>query len=141
MTVISIHNTVKRTKIPRTRLAKLAQVVLRGEKRQRNVNLIFVDDKRMMDLNRSFRGRNKTTDVLSFAMEDDGPLLGEIYISIPESRRNASEYGITPTQEILKLFCHGLLHLCNIHHPTPAKRKIMAAKEDKYLALALKGTA
>lgn len=132
---ISIHNTVPQTRIPSKDLTKLAHIVLRAEHCDKNVNLIFVDDQRMYELNREFRDKDKTTDVLSFAMEDDDdPLLGEIYISIPEARRNAREYGITPTQEIYKLFCHGLLHLLGIHHPTASKRAIMAAKEDKYLA-------
>ncbi len=136
MPLITIYNSVPKTRVPRKSLIQLALIVLRGEHCSRNVNLIFVDDSRMYQLNREFRGKEKTTDVLSFAMEDDDdPLLGEIYISIPEARRNAIEYGITPTRELHKLFCHGLLHLQGIHHPTPQKRAIMAAKEDKYLAL------
>ncbi len=136
MPLITIHNSVPNTRVARKSLTQLAQIVLKGERCRKNVNLIFVDDSRMYELNREFRGKEKTTDVLSFAMEDDDdPLLGEIYISIPEARRNAREYGITLTREIHKLFCHGLLHLQGIHHPTPQKRAIMAAKEDKYLAL------
>jgi len=130
----AIYNTVAGTRVPRTALAKLAKIVLHGERRKQSVILVFIDDRRMSSLNRQFRGKDKTTDVLSFNMnEPDDPLLGEIYISIAEARRNAREYGITPTQEILKLFCHGLLHLCGIHHPTPKKRAAMAAKEDAYL--------
>lgn len=142
MRITSIHNTVPGTRVPRKDLLRLGQIVLRGERCSQNVNLIFIDDSRMYDLNKMFRGKDKTTDVLSFAMEDDEvPLLGEIYISIPEARRNAAEYGITPTQEILKLFCHGLLHLLGIHHPNQQKRAIMAAKEDKYLAKLRTGAA
>ncbi len=132
---ISIHNTVPRARVPRSDLTELARIVLKAENCRKNVNLIFVDDSRMYELNSEFRGKDKTTDVLSFTMEDDDdPLLGEIYISIPEARRNALEYRISTTQELLKLFCHGLLHLLGIHHPTSAKRDIMAAKEEKYLA-------
>lgn len=132
---INIHNTVSRTHVPRSALTKLALIVLKAERNSKNVNLIFVDDSRMHELNREFRGKDKTTDVLSFAMEDDDdPLLGEIYISISEARRNALEYEITLTQEIQKLFCHGLLHLLGVHHPTERARSLMAAKEEKYLA-------
>lgn len=135
MPLITIHNSVPGTRVPRKDLIKLARTVLKGEGCDKNVNLIFVDDRRMHDLNREFRGKEKTTDVLSFAMEDDDdPLLGEVYISIPEARRNASEYGITPTREILQLFCHGMLHLLGIHHPTLKTRAAMASKEDQYLA-------
>ncbi|MGB5105415.1 MAG: rRNA maturation RNase YbeY [Candidatus Zixiibacteriota bacterium] len=142
MPTISIHNTVPGTRIPRRDLLRLGQIVLKDERCSQNVNLIFIADSRMYELNKEYRGKDKTTDVLSFAMEDDEvPLLGEIYISIPEARRNAAEYGITPTQEILKLFCHGLLHLLGIHHPNKAKRAIMAAKEDKYLAKLRTGVA
>ena len=140
MPQISIHNTVPGTRIPRNNLARLGRIVLKSERCSKNVNLIFIDDKRMYELNKEFRAKDKTTDVLSFAMEDDQvPLLGEIYISIPEARRNAAEYGISPSQEMLKLFCHGLLHLLGILHPNKQKRAIMAAKEDKYLAMLAKG--
>ncbi len=130
---VTIHNALKRTRVPRAALARLARAVLKGEQRKQGVNIVFIDDRRMRLLNREFRGKDKTTDVLSFNMEEDGPLLGEIYISPAEARRNAAEYGITTTQELLKLCCHGLLHLCGIHHPTPQQRRIMTAREDHYL--------
>lgn len=130
----TIHNTVAGTRVPRRALKRLAQIVLQGEGRQQDVVLVFIDDREMRRLNRQFRHKDKSTDVLSFGMDNDAdPLLGEIYISIAEARRNARDYAISTRQEILKLFCHGLLHLCGIHHPTARKRALMAAKEDAYL--------
>ncbi len=130
-----IHNTVRGTRIPREKIGRLAEIVLRGERRRQDVNIVFIEDDEMKRINQQFRNKERTTDVLSFALEeDDDPLIGEIYISIPEARRNAAEQGHSTTDEILKLTAHGLLHLCGIHHPTPAKREVMAAKEDRYLA-------
>ena len=130
-----IHNTVEGSRVPRANLERLAEIVLRGEKRRQDVNIVFIEDRKMKEINKRFRSKESTTDVLSFALEDDDdPLIGEIYISIPEARRNASEQGHSFTEEILRLAAHGLLHLCGIHHPTAQKRQVMAAREDKYLA-------
>jgi len=116
-------------------VGKLAEIVLRGEKRRQSVNIVFIEDNEMRKINQQFRNKETTTDVLSFSLEeDDDPLLGEIYISIPEARRNAAEQGHSVTEEIFKLTAHGLLHLCGIHHPTQQKREVMAAKEEKYIA-------
>jgi probable rRNA maturation factor len=130
-----IHNTVPGSRVPRTRLGKLAEIVLKGESRRQDVNIVFIEDDEMKQINHKFRNKESTTDVLSFALEEeDDPLIGEIYISIPEARRNAAEQGHSYNHEILKLTAHGLLHLCGIHHPTAQKREVMAAKEEEYLA-------
>jgi probable rRNA maturation factor len=136
MRTAHVHNTVKGSRIPRTDLGRLTKIVLRGEKRSRDVNIVFIEDIEMRRINKQFRNKESTTDVLSFALEEkDDPLIGEIYISIPEARRNAAEQQHSFTKEILKLTAHGLLHLCGVHHPTSQKREIMAAKEEKYLQL------
>lgn len=131
---VHIYKTVARTRMPRKRLTRLGDLVLRGEKRRGAVSLIFVSDSQMRRMNQKYRRRHRTTDVLSFAMEDDDdPLLGEVYISVPQARRNARSYGITLSAEVLHLFCHGLLHLCGVHHDTKAERMVMEAKERQYL--------
>lgn len=97
-------------------------------------SLIFIGDAKMKTLNRRFRRKDKTTDVLSFRIEANGKNLeGEIYISFPQARRQASLFGNHPETEILRLSAHGFLHLLGYDHHTIKARTEMFAREEKYL--------
>lgn len=134
MSGVRIHNTVAGIRVPRARLTRLAEIVLHAQGVMKSVNLILVADSTMRQLNRHFRRQDKTTDVLSFAMDEDiDPLLGEIYISIPTAKRNAAGDGRKLDEELLQLFCHGLLHLTGTHHPNAKARAEMKRLEDQYL--------
>jgi rRNA maturation RNase YbeY len=135
-----MHTTIPGIRVPRLKLARVAEIVLRARGIGKSVSLILVADDTMRRLNRRFRRQDKTTDVLSFALDDDAdPLLGEIYISVPEARRNAAECGRALTAEILHLFCHGLLHLAGVHHPDAKARAEMMRLEERYLSQVEKG--
>ncbi len=78
----------------------------------------------MRELNRQWRGKQGTTDVLSFpAGKDefdnpDGSVLGDVVISVEQAARQAKENGLTFDHEISQLILHGLLHLCGHDHET-----------------------
>jgi probable rRNA maturation factor len=82
----------------------------------------FVSDRRMRELNKLFRGKDATTDVLSFPHEADEfeqadpRFLGDIVISAEEAARQAEENGLSLEAEIKQLILHGLLHLCGYDH-------------------------
>jgi probable rRNA maturation factor len=85
----------------------------------------FVSDREMTELNSRFRGRDKTTDVLSFpALEQgdltdlDGAHLGDIVISVPQFRRQARERGHSAERELKVLVLHGVLHCLGYDHET-----------------------
>jgi len=80
------------------------------------VSVLLTNDREIHRLNREWRGKDKPTDVLSFALLDDpaappAPLLGDLVISIDMTRRQAKEYGVPVGEELLRLLIHGLLHL------------------------------
>ena len=81
------------------------------------VELLFVDDVRIQELNLEHRGKNKATDVLSFPLEPTpyAPL-GTIVISVDTAKRIAEELGHTINHEIALLFIHGMLHLLGMDH-------------------------
>lgn len=103
-------------------------------------SVAFVSDKRMKDLNKFFRGKDSTTDVLSFPHKPDvfdtadgddlhvtGVLasaegshvfLGDIVISLEQAQRQAKENKLTLEAEIKQLILHGALHLCGYDHET-----------------------
>jgi len=76
----------------------------------------FVGDREMRRVNRQFRGKDKTTDVLSFP-GDEGHL-GDILVSIPTARRQATEAGQGVDREIKTLLLHGILHCLGHDHET-----------------------
>ena len=87
------------------------------------ITIAFVPDKRMKQLNDLFRGKNTTTDVLSFPhgpdeFDPDNDNLGDIVISVEQAQKQAAENGLTLEAEIKQLILHGLLHLCGYDHET-----------------------
>ena len=83
----------------------------------KDIELIFVDDKEIQELNKTYRQKDKPTDVLSFPLEDmPGMPLGSIIISIDTAKKQAKEFGHSTEEEIKLLFIHGLLHLLGYDH-------------------------
>src|ERR1051325_9341277 len=82
----------------------------------------FVSDRAMRELNRMWRHKEGTTDVLSFPAEQDefekaeGATLGDVVISVEQAARQATEHGLEFDEEVSQLILHGLLHLCGYDH-------------------------
>lgn len=85
-------------------------------------SIILIDDTKMHALNKEYRGIDRTTDVLSFAFEDNKSIklpireLGDIFISIPKMQEQAKSYGHSEKRELSFLTVHGLLHLLGYDH-------------------------
>lgn len=91
----------------------------------KKATIVFVSDRRMRELNGAFRGKNSTTDVLSFPFEAEAfeiqeKNLGDIVISVEQAERQAKENQLDFETEIKQLILHGVLHLCGYHHETDA---------------------
>jgi rRNA maturation RNase YbeY len=83
------------------------------------MSLTYVDDRGMRKLNREHRGKNMTTDVLSFptSVEEGAfPHLGDIVISLPMAEKMAKKFGVSRRREVETLVIHGFLHLCGHDH-------------------------
>jgi probable rRNA maturation factor len=120
--------------------------------RSGEVDLTFTDDEGIRELNRTYRGIDRPTDVLSFPMREKSPeepdivwtdeepddgeldLLGDIVISVPQARRQSEEYGHSLEREIGFLFVHGFLHLIGYDHGNEEAEKVMFAKQEHILA-------
>ncbi len=98
------------------------------------ISLLLVNDKKMIDLNRQYRGIDKTTDVLSFPQisefknfKQSAQLtsLGDIVINIHQAKRQAKEHAMTFYEELNWLLIHGILHLFGYDHE---KNKYQAKK-------------
>ena len=104
------------------------------------VSVIFVTDKRMHQINRDYRGVDRTTDVISFALADNREEndyvpseLGDIFINVDAADRQAEDYGHSVKREIGFLFTHGLLHLCGFDHQNQQQEKEMIAYQKRIL--------
>ena len=83
------------------------------------ISITYVDDRGMKKLNREHRGKNETTDVLSFPTEagkGEFPHLGDIVISLPFAEAMAKKLGVSRRREVETLVIHGFLHLCGYDH-------------------------
>lgn len=99
----------------------------------KEMELIFVEDAQIREINRTSRDMDKTTDVLSFPIDFPGsPLIGTVVISLETARRAAEELGHDYEAEIKLLFIHGLLHLLGFDHETDNGE--MRKKEEALIA-------
>ena len=108
-------------KVPLTALEKIASALSEKE-----IELLFVDDATMQEINAQQRNIDTTTDVLSFPYLDM-PLLGSIVISVDYAERGSEKFGHSVDDEVQLLFIHGLLHLMGFDHEVDSGE--MRAKE------------
>jgi len=104
------------------------------------ISIIFVTDTEMRKLNKQYRNKDKTTDVLSFPMNEEIKkgshmnILGDIVISPTQARRDAKKRGISYEEELKFLLIHGFLHLLGYDHEISRKEELrMQKKEKEYL--------
>ena len=127
-------------------LEALAQYVLTELNYPQNtsVSITFVDNDRIHELNRDYRGMDKPTDVLSFECDnvpfEDESLeevaeyeLGDVIIATDVAVAQTKEFGTSLEEEVSLLLTHGLLHLCGYDHIEDAEAEEMEALEDQLL--------
>lgn len=120
-----VHNLQRKFPIETAALGSFMESLVSAtlEVDSQTFTVAFVSDRRMKQLNDMFRGKNTTTDVLSFPHEPDEfdpdkDNLGDIVISAEQAQKQAAENGLTLEGEIKQLILHGLLHLCGYDHET-----------------------
>ena len=116
-----------------------------GNENYYEVSVIFVSKDKIQEINREYRGIDRVTDVISFALfdeseEDDIILddsnittLGDIFICFEKMQDQAKEYGHNEDREMAFLACHGLLHLLGYDHQNQDEEKIMFGKQEDIL--------
>ncbi len=148
-TKVMITNKQKAVKIPtgiRMLVRRACIAVLEGEKfgKDAEISVTFVDDKEIRVLNREFRNIDRSTDVLSFPLGENGVydenpetgacLLGDIVISLEHAVAQAEEYGHSFQREVAFLTVHSMLHLLGYDHVGGGiEAEIMREKEEETL--------
>ncbi len=114
-------------------LKKVAKIVLKGEnKREVGLSIALVGPTRIKELNKKYRGKDKTTDILSFSSNFQLEL-GEIVICLSEVKKNAKEFDSIFKRELSRVLIHGILHLLGYDHEKSKKEaEEMEAKQEYY---------
>lgn len=97
----------------------------------RELSVLLTDDAEIHALNRDYRGKDKPTDVLAFALDEaGGPLgpLGDVIISVERAAAQARSRRVTLARELELLAVHGTLHLLGYDHAEPAEAAVMRAR-------------
>lgn len=147
--IVTLENNQEKVSIPEALEADLTKAMnvvaeLEALSPQTEVDITLVDDAAIHELNRTYRGIDRPTDVLSFALNegeeepevDDDEiehLLGDVIISAPTAVRQGEEYGHGLEREMTYLAVHGMLHLLGYDHMEEKDKLIMRKREEEVL--------
>ena len=133
-----------RTKIDRQRVKRrVSHIFKKLGYLKSEISILFIDDIEMRVLNKRYRGKDKTTDVLSFPQISDfksairnpqfAILLGDVVISLETAKRQAKESGHPFNREVIILLTHGILHLLGYDHEGDKKKAVEMRRKEKEL--------
>lgn len=139
----TLYTTVHALEVPHKLIHRTVASVLRQVKvADAQVSVHYIGDKKMRSLNRRYRGANRTTDVLAFASLDGVQIRksgaaadwGDIFICVPQIRRQAKRFGVSYVEESCRMLIHGVLHLAGFDHRKKAAARQMFALQETILA-------
>lgn len=99
------------------------------------IGYLFVNDKKILEINREYLGHDYYTDIITFDYDEDDIINGDLIISLDTVRTNAELYGKEYEEELYRVIIHGILHLCGLNDKGPGEREIMEAAENKALSM------
>jgi rRNA maturation RNase YbeY len=117
----------------------LASEITKGEKKNISwLELVYVDEDGIIEVNKRFLGKSYVTDVITFSYTDDNlsitDIEGTIYMCNQRIREQSSELNTSEVEEFKRIFVHGVLHLCGYNDETPELKLQMTQLENKYLS-------
>ena len=98
-----------------------------------NLNYIFCNDDRILEVNKEFLGHDYYTDIITFDYSEPGKVSGDMFISIETVETNSFKFHTSYDKELMRVIIHGVLHLCGINDKGPGERAVMEAAEEKAL--------
>ena len=99
------------------------------------IGYMFVDDEKILEVNREYLGHDYYTDIITFDYDEGDRINGDLVISLDTVETNARQFGKSYHEELHRVIIHGILHLCGINDKGPGEREVMEAAEDKALAM------
>ena len=139
--MIEINNLVNEKVDELNDVEKIISLAMKKEDIDALVSIIIVDNEYIHKINKEYRGKDRETDVISFALEDDDSLvlpdgirvLGDIYISIDKAREQAKLYGHSLKRDTCFLAVHGFFHLLGYDPMSKKDEEIMFKKQEEVL--------
>ena len=104
-------------------------------KKTGEIGYLFVDDEKILEVNREYLGHDYYTDIITFDYCEGDTLNGDLVISLDTVRTNAEKFHKAYDEELHRVIIHGILHLCGLHDKAPGEREQMEAAENRALAL------
>ncbi|OHB98818.1 MAG: rRNA maturation RNase YbeY [Planctomycetes bacterium RIFCSPLOWO2_12_38_17] len=135
---LNIINLQKLHFIDKNRVKKLISSILKIEKKNAELNLVFTDNKKIKKINKTFLGHNFVTDVISFAYNNsslENNISGEIIISVEMAVKLAQKLKCTIEGEIALYLVHGLLHLLGYNDKLKRDARKMHQREKELLSM------
>lgn len=99
------------------------------------IGYMFVDDEKILEVNKQYLGHDYYTDVITFDYDEGMVINGDIVISLDTVRTNAELFNKRYEDELHRVIIHGVLHLCGINDKGPGEREVMEANENEALDL------
>ena len=99
------------------------------------VAYIFVNDDKILEVNRQYLQHDYYTDIITFDDSEGDVISGDLFISLDTVRSNSEQQGTAYEEELHRVIIHGILHLCGLNDKGPGEREIMEAAENKALKL------
>ncbi len=135
----NIYQSVKSIGISKNKITEVVFFVYKTCKKNNPiVSVHFIGDKKMRSINKKYRNKDSSTDVLSFAIKEgeyslDSNEWGDIFISIPYIKAQAKRVRVTYKEELFRMLIHGILHLIGHDHIKPKEAKKMFALQEGIL--------
>ncbi|MBO7266599.1 MAG: rRNA maturation RNase YbeY [Bacteroidaceae bacterium] len=104
-------------------------------KRVGDVNYIFCNDERILEVNREYLQHDYYTDIITFDYTEDDTISGDLFISLDTVKTNSEQFATEYDEELHRTIIHGILHLCGINDKGPGEREIMEAAENRALEM------
>ncbi|MEM7485319.1 MAG: rRNA maturation RNase YbeY [Bacteroidota bacterium] len=99
------------------------------------IDYIFCTDDYLLDINKEYLQHDTFTDIITFDYSDDKHISGDIFISSDRVKDNSKLYGIAFKIELLRVMCHGVLHLIGYGDKSEKDQQEMRLKEDEKIKM------
>jgi len=100
-----------------------------------DVNYIFCNDERILEVNNQYLAHDYYTDIITFDYSSEGVISGDIFVSLDTVRSNSEKFNTEYNEELHRVIIHGILHLCGVGDALEEEEKEMREAEDRALAM------
>ena len=115
--------------------AWIRKVAALHDRRVGSIGYMFVNDEKILEVNRQYLGHDYYTDIITFDYTNRHRIAGDMVMSLDTVRTNSELYARSYEEELMRVIVHGVLHLCGINDKGPGEREIMEKNENEALAI------